>query len=327
MGRLAPEQMEFFRTEGYLVVNDVFAPGELTPLREELAGVIDGKIKQLLADGSLAPEHSFPEADFDHRLPLIAERDLTSAMKIIGHLEGNMGSGYTGKALFETIVHPKLIAVIEDLIGPEIIGSSAYYIRPKMPNSKRGEVPWHQDSAYFLAHCDQSMIITCWLPLVNATIANGCLTVLPRAHKAAELMLHHAFPGGGGGLVIKEADLAGEARPVPVPVPLGGALFFTNRTPHCSTPNTSDIMRWSFDLRYQSADAPNNVGQTPEQYRNDTDEYRIACWPPEADFVIRSRKHPEQAVDTYEKFKALRQSFQTRFPLDSSHFRRKWPVV
>jgi ectoine hydroxylase-related dioxygenase (phytanoyl-CoA dioxygenase family) len=45
---------------------------------------------------------------------------------------------------------------------------------------------------------------------------------------------------------------------VTVPVMKGEALVMTNRTPHRSIENTSDVIRWSVDLRYQSADLPTN---------------------------------------------------------------------
>ena len=85
----------------------------------------------------------------------------------------------------------------------------------------------------------------------------------------------------------------------------------TNLTPHSSTPNESDVVRWSIDLRYQGSEVPNNVniwpqvvaGQTP-----DAEEVQMACYPPEADFVVRSRRHPER-VATYDEFIRRRQTF------------------
>ena len=43
------------------------------------------------------------------------------------------------------------------------------------------------------------------------------------------------------------------------PVPKGGVLLLTNRTPHASFENKTDIVRWSMDLRYQSAALPTNA--------------------------------------------------------------------
>ena len=56
--------------------------------------------------------------------------------------------------MFHTITHPRLLAVVEGFVGERIIGSSVYRVRPKLPRWERGEVPWHQDSGYFLPHCD-----------------------------------------------------------------------------------------------------------------------------------------------------------------------------
>ena len=55
--------------------------------------------------------------------------------------------------------------------------------RPKLPKLGRGDVPWHQDSGYVAAHCDKQLIITCWIPLVDATPENGCVQILPRTHR------------------------------------------------------------------------------------------------------------------------------------------------
>ena len=52
----------------------------------------------------------------------------------------------SGPAFFNLICHPKLLDIAEQLCGPELIGSSVYRLRPKVPDHKRSPVPWHQDS-------------------------------------------------------------------------------------------------------------------------------------------------------------------------------------
>jgi ectoine hydroxylase-related dioxygenase (phytanoyl-CoA dioxygenase family) len=186
-----------------------------------------------------------------------------------------------------------------------------YRIRPKLPGNNRGVVPWHQDSGYFAELCDRHLILTVWIPLVDATLRNGCMSILPGAHRQG-ILTHHTG-GNAGFLVIKDEDLpAVPQAPVVAEVPFGGAVLMTNLTPHCSTENHSGGIRWSIDLRYQAAEAPHNAGLWPvEELREDDPrlaDYQVACYPPEADFVVQSRLHPEQVAD-YASFIRRREAF------------------
>jgi hypothetical protein len=103
----------------------------------------------------------------------------------------------------------------------------------------------------------------------------------------------------------------------------------TNRTPHCSTPNYSDHIRWSIDLRYQSAEVPNNVGLWPELAEAGdlatpgfAEKVTVACYPPEADFLVQSSKHPE-TVTNYEEYVRRREVYDKAL-VQFSAFRR-WP--
>jgi ectoine hydroxylase-related dioxygenase (phytanoyl-CoA dioxygenase family) len=172
-------------------------------------------------------------------------------------------------------------------------------------------VPWHQDSAYFEPYCDQSLVLTVWLPLVDANAENGCLWVIPRAHHG-EVIPHHR--SSNDYLEIGETDLPpGEA--ICAEVPKGGVLLLTNRTPHASFENRSDHVRWSMDLRYQSAALPTNARINRlegEVVGTDEGEVPVACYPPEADFLVRSRTRPEQVIQTAEAFAELRTQHQGR---------------
>ena len=87
-----------------------------------------------------------------------------------------------------------------------------------------------------------------------------------------------------------------------------------NCTPHCSTPNTSDVVRWSLDLRYQNAGVPNNVGEMPEDFTRERPTHEIACYPPEADFVVQRPSAPERTVRDPARFDQIRQRYEHTRP-------------
>lgn len=292
---LSREQIDTFHREGYLVVEDFFTDADLQPVIDELEAEIDRRTAELVAAGELS--HSYAEDGFETRLSRItAETEKLYWSICSGQL--------AGPGLFALLTHPRLLDLVEDLLGPEIIASSAYRVRPKIPGFPHGVVPWHQDSGYFEPYCDRSLILTVWIPLVDATPERGCLQLIPRAHTGA-VVRHFSRPDLRY-LIITPEDLPpGEV--VTVPVRKGGVLLLTNRTPHCSTENRSNVIRWSLDFRYQSATLPTNARTADGRSLFEPKEgVPVACYPPEADFVVRSRAHPENVVTQWARFHAIR---------------------
>jgi hypothetical protein len=85
----------------------------------------------------------------------------------------------------------------------------------------------------------------------------------------------------------------------------------TNRTPHASFENKTDVVRWSMDLRYQSAALPTNADITRlagEAKSMGTVGVPLACNPPEPDFLVRSQLRPNEVMKTAEQFIALRKN-------------------
>ena len=73
---------------------------------------------------------------------------------------------------------------------------------------------------------------------------------------------------------------------VDCPVPLGGALLIHERLLHSSTPNRTEDVRWSLDLRYCNALLPTGRAGTPG-------------------FVARSPSRPETVARSVEDWLAL----------------------
>lgn len=305
---LTSSEIESFQRDGYFVRGGVFDEAALAPIRRAITAMIDGEAVRLQGEGKLAT--LFREAPFETRLAKILAAAPDAGRAIYAAILGKGGGGFKGPEMFEMLTHPPLLSCIEALIGPEIIGSSVYRIRPKLPHWSHGEVPWHQDSGYLLSHCDRFLIVTCWIPLVDATLENGCLYVIPGAHRRG---IYKHFTGGHGGFL----EIPAETLPpgaIPLEMKAGSVLFMTNMTPHASFANATDLVRWSVDLRYQNAAAPTNADEDPASYTPEREPVTMACYPPEADFVIRSPSHPEREVRTAADFHAIRERFERGQP-------------
>ena len=309
---LTTTERQQFQDLGYLVKENIYSRQDLQPLKDGLTQVIDDECATLQKEGLLGPE-SFAADPFETRLGAIFRANTAAGERINAAIMGKGGGGFKQQAILDFLRHPPLVSCIESLVGPGIIGSSVYRIRPKAPGYTRGAVPWHQDSGYFLPHCDQSLIVTCWIPLVDATIENGCMYVIPKSH--CDGIYRHYTGGQGGYLEIAQEDLP-DPDPVVCEMRAGSVLLMTNRTPHASFENTTDIVRWSVDLRYQNSDIPHNVDEHPEDFNPERDPVTMACYPGEGDFVIQDAQHPEREVTDIAQFQKIRTRYE-RIPVRS----------
>jgi len=295
--KLSQEQLDEFHREGYLVVENVFSDAELQPVIDEIKEEIDIRARELVASGELS--QTYEDLDFEHRLTKISEETDQVAVSI-------WNGKLAGPAFFGLITNPNLLDVAEQVCGQELIASSVYRLRPKIPGHRMSAVPWHQDSGYFEPYCDTALVMTVWLPLVDADATNGCMWVLPRQHRGEVVM--HQQANGQPYLQIPQDHLP-EGEPVCAPVKKGGVLLMTNKTPHASFENSTDRVRWSMDLRYQSAALPTNANITRlpgESVPSEEANIPIACYPPEADFLVRSKARPGEIVTSAEEFHRLR---------------------
>ena len=271
---LTMEQVGEFREKGVLVAEEVLTEADLAPVIAEYAQWIDRRAQELAAEGKIT--ELYADEPFERRVALLYAQtpDIIKNMDIMT---------VRGPATFAFLHNPPLLAAVESLIGSEITCNPIQHIRAKPPARYSGEgagfynVPWHQDAGVTWEEADNSNIVTCWLPLVDATVENGCMEVMPGAWRRGYLT-HQAE----GGTTIRP-DLLPDGEVRAVPVRKGGVVFMHRYMPHRSTPNLSDHVRWSLDLRFQPSGTPTGRPFHP-------------------DFVARSREHPESVLNDYKEW-------------------------
>src|SRR5439155_22341496 len=103
---------------------------------------------------------------------------------------------FTDAWLFRYLTHPRVLDVIEDLIGPDIVLWSSHFITKPKGDGKG--VPWHTDGAYWRKRLAPMNVITLWLAVDESTLENGCMRVVAGSHRqdAAGLDQYEAVDKG-----------------------------------------------------------------------------------------------------------------------------------
>ena len=249
-GSLTQQEVDFYAREGYLVLPNLLDETDMAPIKLALSDKVNEIAERMIEAGKLS--ESFSEEPFKTRLARMFDGKDDKDFLEFGRSWRDRHPGY-----FQFMSNPKILDAVESLIGPELFANPVYNSRPKVPKVAAGAVPWHQDRSYWPG-ANANPVITVWIPLVDADEINGCLKIWPRTHNT-ELVQHHQEGRTGTGYT--EVDTEDSAltqfkkiSPVTLPIKAGGAILFNDRCIHMSTPNYSDHVRWSVDLRYQPTD-------------------------------------------------------------------------
>ena len=274
--QLSPEQVSQFAEDGYLLLRGALTAADLDPIIAEYEEYIGRRAEELLAAGHISSLYA--DEPFDRRLISICREDDAIYRELdIMYLRG--------RASFEFLRNDRLLDMVESLVGPEITCSPIQHTRAKLPagvtpsGSDPHVAPWHQDAGVTWEEADPHFILTVWLPLCAATPENGCLQILPRAHRNG-LVQHHIKQGLGTVIIDEEMP---QTESLTLPMDKGDVLLMDKQTPHRSTPNNADTVRWSMDLRYQETGTPTGRPFYP-------------------DFVARSRSNPASELRDYDEW-------------------------
>ena len=128
--------------------------------------------------------------------------------------------------------------------GPDIkLFRTALMVKPAHHGSAK---PYHQDSPYW--KIDPMDLVSVWIALDDATTENGCMRVVPGAHKQGALK--HVVEDGHLNIAPDQFDTSGE---VAAEMKAGGCLFFHSLLPHASSPNRSPNSRRGMVFSYMNA--------------------------------------------------------------------------
>jgi ectoine hydroxylase len=231
--KLSLEQLEHFRTEGYLFLPELFTAEEVAVLRAEADAIYHQHRPEIWREKSGAPRTAF------------AAHTYNEAFRLLG-------------------AHPRMITPVEQIFGEKLY-MHQYKINAKSAFS--GEVwQWHQDYGTW-ARDDgmpepRAMNIAVYLDEVMPI--NGPLMLVPRSHTAGTLAARHDLETTSYPLwTLDEATVTrlvaagGIATPVGKP---GGLLMFHGNLVHGSAGNITPYPR---KIVYLTLNAVSNYIRKP----------------------------------------------------------------
>ena len=209
----AAELGQFYRDEGFFVIEDAFSPAEVEALRADTTAICRGEHGEVERAPQFAPDT--PEAEVLRQILCIHFPHKISPIM---------------RAALE---QPVVVRALQAAVGPNVkCMQSMLFVKS---SGKPGQA-WHQDEDYIPTR-DRSLI-GAWISIDRATTENGGLWILPGSHKPGILWDQH-WHGD------RRFDCAEESRgfpwkdedAVPVEVRPGAVVFFNGYTLHRSLPN------------------------------------------------------------------------------------------
>jgi len=213
---LIPEQVQFYRENGYLLLKSVFTREEAQYLRDEAHALIH-RLAQVYSENGINAAWG-------------SAREVTSLPTQLLHCHN---AQYHSAAFARLMLDPRLTDRIADLIGENIqLHHTKLFIKPP---EKGAPFPMHQDYPYF-PHEKHTMLAAI-VHFDDAPIEKGCVCVVPGSHKLGPL---EHDPQGGWHLPVEDYPLE---KAMPVPAEAGDVVVFSYLTIHGSGVNTTQEAR------------------------------------------------------------------------------------
>lgn len=223
-----PDEVAFFRENGFLVVERITTDEEVAWLREIFEFVF-------------SPEQA-------SRRDAPVDRSGTRA---------NGEPVTLSQAFFPELRFPALLATTHwrnakryasALLGiPEAELTSWGHMIRKPPGGRAAL--WHQDHAYWDPEFDYQALGV-WLPMHDVSVEMGAMQFIPGSHKRG--LLAHRHDDAPEANVLTVVEPVDESLAVACPLRLGGATFHHNETLHYTAPNTTDRPRLAYPMEFQT---------------------------------------------------------------------------
>lgn len=211
---LAPEQIEFYRTNGFVQIDNVLTSEEIDELAEYMQEAMTSKESSAIR----------------------TDKEGGAYYRVLNQ-KVNTWRDHAGMARY--VSHPRLARMALELSGASGIRLFHDHALWKMPNDSK-PTPWHQDFPYW--PMNEPGALSIWLPVQDVDEHNGCMMFVPGSHLAGKLTGINFLEPQNIFDYVKGTALE-TRKPVVVPMKKGSCTFHHGLTFHYAHPNLSDRPR------------------------------------------------------------------------------------
>ena len=234
MIQFSEQQHQQFMEQGYLNLGRLLDDSALTTLQQRIDDIMLGKLPyptmHFQLDGATGEYKNLPPDSPGHKGATLQYRRIT------GLEEDPLFLAY--------IQHPLIRSLTRRYIGEDVSIFRAMFMNK--PAHHGTVLPWHQDIGEGWG-LDRNPIITIWTALDNATVANGCMQIVPGSHKLGVLNPQHFVTEADQARYTREQDV------IDLEVAAGEAILLHNFMLHRSGVNRTAIPRRAFSVAYMEA--------------------------------------------------------------------------
>ena len=227
---LTPDQIDSFKLNGFLIVENVLTASEIDILSKRCDRIAAGKADHI-PDTSIQLEKVYREGKQHVEDQVLAVRKLYNI-------------AVYDDVMWAHVTTPRIVDVIADLLDTDDIKLYGDQLFMKAPKTGTAQ-PWHQDSASWRDILPMDLV-TAWTAIDDATLENGCLNFAPGTHRWGMMRGKKAKPF--------TEDLDAKQWPtVPAPFSAGSISFHHSLILHRSSANLTGTRRRGYATHYMRA--------------------------------------------------------------------------
>jgi len=234
------EQHQQFMAQGYLSLGKILDPAALAALQQRIDDIMLGKLSYpnmyFQLDGATGAYANLPPDSPGHKGASLAYRRIT------GLEEDPIFLAY--------IQHPLIRQITQRYIGADVSIFRAMFMNK--PAQQGTVLPWHQDIGEGWG-LDRNPIITIWTALDDATVANGCMQIVPGSHQLGVLNAQHFVTAAD------QAKYTQDNAVIDLEVAAGEAVLLHNFLLHRSGVNKTSAPRRAFSTAYMDGATRNRT--------------------------------------------------------------------